>query len=53
MMAKAKGRSFDAVAVMKLDRLAGSTGHLTQLAGELEALGVDGKPSGQTLESPS
>ncbi len=41
MMAKAKRRSFDAVAVVKLDRLARSTRHLTQLAGELEALGVD------------
>ncbi len=41
MMGKAKRRSFDAVAVVKLDRLARSTRHLTQLAGELEALGVD------------
>ena len=41
LMAKAKRRSFDAVAVVKLDRLARSTRHLTQLAGELEALGVD------------
>lgn len=40
-MAKAKLRSFDAVAVVKLDRLARSTRHLTQLAAELEALGVD------------
>ncbi len=41
LMEKAKRRSFDAVAVVKLDRLARSTRHLTQLAGELEALGVD------------
>ena len=41
LMAKAKGRSFDAVAVVKLDRLARSMRHLTQLAAELEALGVD------------
>ena len=41
MMAKAKRRSFDAVAVVKLDRLARSTRHLTQLPAELEALGVD------------
>ena len=41
MMAKAKRRSFDSVAVVKLDRLARSTRHLTQLAAELEALGVD------------
>ena len=41
LMAKAKLRSFDAIVVTKLDRLARSTRHLTQLAGELEALGVD------------
>ncbi len=41
MLAKAKRRSFDAVAVVRLDRLARSTRHLTQLAAELEALGVD------------
>jgi DNA invertase Pin-like site-specific DNA recombinase len=41
MLAKAKRRSFDAIAVVKLDRLARSTRHLTQLAAELEALGVD------------
>lgn len=41
MMAKAKLRSFDAIVVTKLDRLARSTRHLTQLAAEFEALGVD------------
>ncbi len=41
MMAKAKRRAFDAVAIVKLDRLARSTRHLTQLAAEFEALGVD------------
>lgn len=41
MMAKAKRRKFDAVVVVKLDRLARSTRHLTQLEAELEALGVD------------
>ena len=41
MMAKAKRRSFDAIAIVKLDRLARSTRHLTQLAAELEAWGVD------------
>ncbi len=41
MMAKAKRRAFDAVAVVRLDRLARSTRHLTQLAAELEALGED------------
>ena len=39
--AKAKLRAFDAIVITKLDRLARSTRHLTQLAGELEALGVD------------
>ena len=41
MMAKAKRRSFDAVAVVKLDRLGRSLHHLLTLLGELEALGVD------------
>ncbi len=41
MMVQAKRREFDAVAVVKLDRLARSTRHLTQLAAGLEALGVD------------
>ena len=40
-MAKAKRRAFDAIAIVKLDRLARSTRHLTQLAAELEALGMD------------
>ncbi len=37
----AKRRKFDVLAVVKLDRLARSVRHLTALAGELEALGVD------------
>jgi DNA invertase Pin-like site-specific DNA recombinase len=41
MLAQARRRAFDAVGVVKLDRLARSTRHLTQLAAELEALGVD------------
>ncbi len=41
LMAKARRRSFDAVAVTKLDRLARSTRHLVNLGAELEALGVD------------
>ena len=41
MLAKAKRRSFDAIAVVNLDRLARSTRQLTSLAAELEALGVD------------
>ncbi len=41
MMSKAKRRSFDAIAIVKLDRLARSTRHLTQLAAELVEWGVD------------
>ena len=36
-----RARRLDAVAVVKLDRIARSMRHLTQLAGEFEALGVD------------
>ncbi len=41
MMADARRRRFDAVACVKLDRLARSVHHLTSLGRELEALGVD------------
>ena len=41
MMAQAKRREFDAIAVVKLDRLARSVRHLTTLAAEFEALGID------------
>lgn len=41
MVAKARVRAFDAIAVVKLDRLARSVRHLVQLAGEWQALGVD------------
>ncbi|MEE8537953.1 MAG: recombinase family protein [Acidobacteriota bacterium] len=41
MMADARRRRFDAVACVKLDRLARSVHHLTALGRELEALGVD------------
>ena len=41
LMTQAKRRAFDAVAVVKLDRMARSTRHLTQIAAELEALGID------------
>jgi len=41
MMADARRRRFDVLAVTKLDRLARSVRHLTTLAAELEALGVD------------
>jgi len=41
LMADARARRFDVLAVTKLDRLARSVRHLTMLAAELEALGVD------------
>lgn len=41
LLADARRRRFDVLAVTKLDRLARSVRHLTVLAGELEALGVD------------
>ena len=41
MMADAKRRRFDCLAVVKLDRLARSVRHLTELGATLEALGVD------------
>ena len=41
MLEAARRRAVDAVVVTKLDRLARSVRHLTQVAGELEALGVD------------
>ena len=41
LMDNARKRAFDAVVVTKLDRLARSVRHLTGLAAELEALGVD------------
>lgn len=41
MMAAARKRQFDAIAITKLDRLARSVHHLTALGKELEALGVD------------
>ena len=53
LMGKAKRRSFDALAVVKLDRLARSTRHLTQLAGELDALGVDLIVTDQGLDTSS
>ncbi len=41
LLADARRRRFDLVAVTKLDRLARSVRHLTTLAAEFEALGVD------------
>jgi DNA invertase Pin-like site-specific DNA recombinase len=40
-VADAKRRHFDALAIVKLDRIARSVHHLTALAAELEALGID------------
>ncbi len=41
LVAAARKREIDALAVVKLDRLARSVRHLTELGSELEALGVD------------
>lgn len=41
LLRDARRRRFDVLAVVKLDRLARSTRHLTNLAAELEAVGVD------------
>jgi DNA invertase Pin-like site-specific DNA recombinase len=51
LMAAAKRRQFDALLVWKLDRLARSVRHLTTLAGELEALGVDLIVPGQAIDT--
>ena len=51
LMAAAKRRHFDALLVWKLDRLARSVRHLTMLAGELEALGVDLIVPGQAIDT--
>lgn len=59
LLAAVRRREVDAVICVKLDRLARSVRHLTALAGELEALGVDlvvldqaidtGTPAGRLL----
>ncbi len=41
MLADARRRKFDAIAIAKLDRLGRSLTHLLAITGELEALGVD------------
>jgi len=41
LVANARRRRFDVVAITKLDRLARSVRHLVELAAEFEALGVD------------
>ena len=59
LLADARRRRFDRVVVVKLDRLARSVRHLTQLGADFEALGVDlvvldqaidtGTPTGRLL----
>ncbi len=51
MMREAKRRRFDAVAAVKLDRIARSTRHLTALAAELEAVGVDLVVTDQAIDT--
>jgi DNA invertase Pin-like site-specific DNA recombinase len=51
LMAAAKRREFDALLVWKLDRLARSVRHLTMVAGELEALGIDLIVPGQAIDT--
>lgn len=41
MMAAARARQIDVIAIVRLDRLARSVAHLVSVAAELEALGVD------------
>ena len=41
LLGDARRRKFDALAIVKLDRLARSVRHLTNLTAELEALGID------------
>ena len=51
MMREAKRRRFDAVAAVKLDRIARSVRHLTALAAELEAVGVDLVVTDQAIDT--
>ncbi len=51
LMAAAHLRQFDALLVWKLDRLARSVRHLTTLAAELEALGIDLIVPGQAIDT--
>ena len=50
-MAAARLRQFDALLVWKLDRLARSVRHLTTVAAEFEALGVDLIVPGQAIDT--
>ncbi len=51
LVGAARRREFDALLVWRLDRLARSVRHLTTLAGELEALGVDLIVPGQAIDT--
>ncbi len=51
LMAAARLRQFDALLVWKLDRLARSVRHLTTVAAELEALGIDLIVPGQAIDT--
>jgi DNA invertase Pin-like site-specific DNA recombinase len=51
LMLAARRRQFDAVLVWKLDRLARSVRHLTTVAGEFEALGIDLIVPGQAIDT--
>jgi DNA invertase Pin-like site-specific DNA recombinase len=50
-MGAARLRRFDALLVWRLDRLARSVRHLTTVAGELEALGIDLIVPGQSIDT--
>ena len=51
LMGAARKREFDALLVWRLDRLARSVRHLTTVAGELEALGIDLIVPGQAIDT--
>ncbi len=51
LMGAARRREFDALLVWRLDRLARSVRHLTTVAGELEALGIDLIVPGQAIDT--
>jgi len=51
LVADARRRRFDVVAITKLDRLARSVRHLVELAAEFEALGVDLVVTDQAIDT--
>lgn len=53
LLRDARRRRFDAVCAIKLDRLARSTRHLTAMAAELEAVGVDLIVTDQAIDTRS